>query len=79
MISFYGMNVYRFADISKKLVQLTKWLQPVPTELTYLNNEWRRIKADRKRVCVVAMLDHKVALFVNDLTEGSFQALGEEN
>ena len=79
VISYCGMNVYKFEDLSKKLVQLTKWLHPVPAELTYLLNESRRIKSDRTRVCIVAMLDHKVALFVDDLTNGTFQSLGEES
>lgn len=79
VINYCGVNVYKFEDLSKKLVQLTKWLHPVPDELTYLVNESRRIQADKTRVCIVAMSNHKVALFVNDLTNGTFDALGDES
>lgn len=79
MIKFRDMNVYDSADISKKLVRLTKWLSPVPTELEYLRKEYLRIKGDKNRTCVVVLNDHRVALFVNDLTNGAFETLGEEN
>ena len=76
---FKDLMIYHRADISKKLVRLTKWLPPVPTELSYIYDEYRRIKADKTRVCIVATENHRVALFVNDLTNGAFEALGEEN
>lgn len=79
VIKFRDLMVYRYEDIAKKLVRLTKWLTPIPAELSYLHREYKRINADRNRVCIVAMKDHKVALFVNDLTNGAFEALGDEN
>jgi hypothetical protein len=78
-INFRGMKIYKISDIPVKLVQLTKWLPAVPTELDFIKSEYERIKADKTRVCIVATSDYRIALFVNDMTNGVFNSLGEEN
>lgn len=59
------------------LVRLTKWLPGLHEEMTYLRNEYFRISADPLRVCMIATHNGKFALYVNDITNGAFNALSE--
>ncbi|NRH21059.1 hypothetical protein HOO68_03375 [Candidatus Gracilibacteria bacterium] len=73
-------DVYQLKDIANihGMVQLTKWLQPVQAEFRYLASEHRRITKDPSRKCYIVYSENKIALFVNDMTEGAFARLGEE-
>lgn len=79
VLTFKDMDIYHYAHISKKLVRLTKWLQPVPTELKYLHAEYHRIKNDLSRICVAVVANNMIALFVNDLTNGAFDDEDDDN
>lgn len=73
------MAIYDYYDIAPmKLVQLTKWLTPSTEELEYLLGEHKRISSDKNRQCRVAIFEGKIAIFVNDLTDGVFERLGSE-
>jgi len=73
-------DVYHLKDIAniKSMVRLTKWLQPVQAEFVYLANEYKRISKDPLRACYIVYSNSKIALFVNDITEGAFERLSEE-
>ncbi len=78
-VMYIDMPIYNFGDIVEwKLVQLSKWLPPTTDELQYLYRECKRICSDRKRIACVAIFDGKIALFVDDLTNGAFDALGSD-
>lgn len=74
------VDVYQLKDIEniKSMVRLTKWLQPVQGEFQFLANEHYRISKDPLRKCYIVYAENKISLFVNDLTEGAFERLGEE-
>ena len=73
-------DVYHLKDIAniKSMVRLTKWLPPIQSEFVYLSNEYKRISKDPFRKCYIVYSESKIALFVNDVTEGAFDRLGEE-
>lgn len=75
-----GLDVYQLSDITpiRGLVRLTKWLMPIQSEFDYLHDECVRISRDRTRLCYIAFHQGKLALYVNDLTGGIFDTLGEE-
>lgn len=74
-------DVYQLRDINniKSMVRLTKWLQPIQAEFIYLTNEYKRIMKDPKRYGYIVYSAGKIALFVNDLTDGAFDKLSEED
>lgn len=74
-------DVYHLKDIAniKSMVRLTKWLQPVHAEFAYLVGEYKRISKDPFRTCYIVYSESKIALFVNDVTEGAFERLGDED
>lgn len=74
-------DVYHIKDVAniKSMVRLTKWLQPIHGEFVYLANEYKRISKDPLRTCYIVYSEGKIALFVNDVTEGAFERLGEED
>lgn len=74
------VSVYHIQDVSKipRMVRLTKWLKPVRSEFEYLANEQRRISKDSLRTCYIVYSQNEISLYVNDLTGGAFDKLGEE-
>jgi len=73
-------DVYHMKDVAniKSMVRLTKWLQPIQSEFVYLVGEYKRISKDPSRTCYIVYFESKIALFVNDITEGAFERLSEE-
>jgi len=53
-------------------VRLTKWLDGLNEEMTYLRDEYVRISSDPLRSCAIVTLNGKYALYVNDITYGAF-------
>jgi hypothetical protein len=60
------------------MVRLTKWLPPVQSEFVFLSNEYKRISKDPLRTCYIVYCEGKISLFVNDITEGAFERMSEE-
>jgi len=75
------VNVYALKDVAniKSMVQLTKWLQPLQSEFAYLVREHHRINDDPLRDCYIVYANGRIALFVNDITEGAFEKLNEDD
>lgn len=74
------VDVFQLKDVVHlpTIVRLTKWLPPVKDEFEYLSNEYHRISKDARRTCYIVYHAAKIALFVNDMTEGAFERLSEE-
>lgn len=73
--------VYQLKDIHclPGMVQLTKWLEPIRPEVRYLLNEHHRISSDPTRICYIVYRSNRLSLFVNDLTDGEFERLSEDD
>jgi len=76
-----GIKVHTLDDIRgiDNAVQLTKWLPGLQDDLKYLENEYRRIAKDPTRLCILVCDKLKYALFVNDVTDGSWARLSEKD
>jgi len=76
----HGVPIFDVTDVKKipKIVQLTKWLNCNDDELAYVTNEYRRINKDTARRCMIAYDNGRVAVFVNDVTNGAFEANGKD-
>jgi|CXWK01.1.fsa_nt_gi hypothetical protein len=76
----HGIPIFDVAAVKTipKIVQLTKWLNFNENELEFIASEYRRIDKDRARTCVIAYNHGRIALFVNDLTNGAFERDGKE-
>ena len=82
VMQFGEVEIFQLKDIitrkKEKMTRLTKWLPPVRSELSYLEKEYLRITKDPSRKCYIIYDQGLVALFVNDVTNGMFDRLGEE-
>lgn len=80
LMQYEGLDVFQLRDVpsSIKTVRLTKWLPATQKEFEYLKNEYNRIMCDPSRSGMVVYNKGTVALFVNDMTDGAFDKLGEE-
>jgi len=74
------LDVFQLKDVSNisNIVRLTKWLPPVKEEFDYLSVEYKRISSDVRRECYLVYHAGKIALYVNDITNGAFEKLKEE-
>lgn len=70
---------YYESSFMKGFVRLTKWLPGLHEEMAYLRREYLRISADPLRSCAIVRKNEKYALFVNDVTEGAFERLQEND
>jgi len=75
------VDIFQLKDVVNlpTMVRLTKWLPPIKDEFEYLSSEYHRIMLDSRRTCYIVYHAAKIALFVNDLTNGSFEKLAEED
>ena len=73
-------NVYLLGDMChhENMVRLTKWLPPCREDLEYLEKEFERISSDISRKCFIVFNIGKLALFVDDKTNGEFDRLGSD-
>lgn len=73
------VDVFQLKDVSglKNIVRLTNWLDPINEEFEYLESEYHRISSDPSRKCYIVYHQARIALFVNDVTNGAFEALTE--
>ena len=80
IMQFDSLDIFQVSDIEKRrnIVRLTKWLPATQQELAYLASEYRRISVDPCRQCFLVYEIGRVALYVNDITEGAFDRMGEE-
>ena len=80
IMQYDGIDIFQLRDIAptKKFVRLTKWLPATSQELKYLAGEYTRIREDPTRRCLIVYWAGKVGLFVNDMTDGAFENMGEE-
>lgn len=73
-------EVFQLKDIQPfGMVRLTKWLPLIKDEIEYLEKEYARISTDTTRFCYIVYHCGKIALYVNDVTNGSFEKLSEED
>lgn len=79
IMSFNGINVYQMKDVGDRMTRLTRWLEPTHEEFCYLEKEYNRILKDRRRSAMVVYWNGQIALFVNDMTGGEFDRLGDES
>jgi len=81
IMQFDGIDIFQLRDVEakKNMVRLTKWLPATNQEFGYLAKEYGRIREDATRQCVIVYWCGKVALYVNDITEGAFDRMGDEN
>ena len=73
-------DVYLLGDMHQHIdmVRLTKWLPPCREDLEYLEKEFERISSDISRKCFIVFNVGKLALFVDDKTNGEFDRLGSD-
>ena len=75
-----GITLHSVDEVTEiGLVQLTNWLPGYRDELAYIVSEYRRISADPTRKCKIVQEDMRYALFVNDMTNGAFNRLQEDD
>jgi len=75
-----GITLFSIEDAEEiGLVQLTNWLPGYREELSYLVAEHKRISSDKSRTCKLVCEDMRYALFVNDMTNGAFSQLREDD
>lgn len=79
VMKFNEVDIYQLKDVpDSKVTRLTKWLPAVQVELQYLTDECVRIKKDPKRFAMVVYHNGQVALYVDDVTNGAFDALPDD-
>lgn len=79
VMKFNEVDIYQLKDVpDSKVTRLTKWLPAVQVELQYLTDECVRIKKDPKRFAMVVYHNGQVALYVDDQTNGAFDALTDD-
>jgi len=80
IMQFKCVGVYQLKDVAafENMIQLTKWLPAVSVEFNYLEKEFHRIMKDTTRKCLIVYHDSKIALFVNDMTDGAFAQLKDD-
>lgn len=80
VMRFGTVDIFQLRDLpqNKKIIRLTKWLPAVSKELQFLESEYHRIASDPTRVVMIMYQDGQVALYVNDLTGGMFDQMGDE-
>lgn len=78
---FGKTDIYQLKDIpnDRKIVRLTKWLPATNAELAYLEKELVRITSDANRFGMIVYHNGQVALYVNDLTNGVFEQMSEDD
>lgn len=82
VMKFGEVDIYQLKDVpegSKKVTRLTKWLPAVQAELKFLTDECVRIRKDPKRFAMVVYHNGQVALYVDDQTDGAFDALPDDD
>lgn len=80
--TYNDMKIVDVSDIQRAPVLLTrlfKWQDPTEAEMAFFYREWKRISADQGRVCIAVMSLGKVSLYVDDLTGGEFDKLGDRD
>lgn len=77
----HDVDIFDIVDVRKipQIVRLTKWLNVNDNELEFVTKEYRRIVKDKTRLCVLAYDRGRVAIFVNDVTEGAFDRDGDDS
>lgn len=80
VMRFGTISIFQLRDLptNRTIVRLTKWLPAIEKELQFLEKEYHRIISDANRFCMVVYHNGQVALYVNDLTNGMFEQLGED-
>lgn len=81
-MKFGGVDIYQLKNVPEdtvKTTRLTKWLPAVQVELKFLTDECVRIRKDPKRFAMVVYHNGQVALYVDDQTNGAFDALTDDD
>ena len=81
VMRFGEVDIYQIKDVpssAMKVTRLTKWLPAIQSEIKYLADECVRIRQDSKRFAMVIYHNGQVALYVDDVTNGAFDALTDD-